>query len=106
MKENELQAKKNKKAKSMALQWQNETSQLWQARLQDLSAHTAVRLHEETPEHRQERLQNMLACQAVHLEEETAGNRTKYAHFYKGVYVHIMDTLLIFMLPLPYFANI
>ena len=59
----------------MALQQQNGTSQLQQARLQDLSTHSAVHLQEEIPEKRQERLQNMSACQPVRLEEETLEKR-------------------------------
>ena len=74
-KENKLQAKKLRERKSMVLQQQNETSQLQQARLQDLSTHNAVCLQEETPEKRQERLQNMSEHQAVCLEEETLEKR-------------------------------
>ena len=66
-----LAKKKIKRAKSMALQQQKETSQLRQARFRDLSTHNAVFLQEETPEKRQERLQNLSEHQAVCLQEKT-----------------------------------
>ena len=99
--------------KSMALQKQNETSQLQQARLQDLSTRNAVHLQEETPEKRQERLQNMSACllRGGNTGEEAGEADPKIA----GQIMHtstkvcmftILDSLFIFMLSLPYFSNI